>query len=60
MDINKELIVGYKAVQNNVNELIHELKGMEEKYLKLSEEDRKIFTTALERSTINRRTILTI
>ncbi|AIS51686.1 modification methylase MjaIII [Thermoanaerobacter kivui] len=43
MDINKELIVGYKAVQNNVNELIHELKEMEEKYLKLSEEDRKNF-----------------
>ncbi|KHO61022.1 modification methylase [Thermoanaerobacter sp. YS13] len=43
IDINKELIIGYKVIQNNVNELIHELSSMEEKYLKLSEEQRKDF-----------------
>ncbi|MBT1278786.1 DNA adenine methylase [Thermoanaerobacter sp. CM-CNRG TB177] len=43
IDINKELIIGYKVIQNNVNELIDELSSMEEKYLKLSEEQRKDF-----------------
>lgn len=43
MDINKELIIGYKVVQRNVNELIHELSIMEEMYLKLPEQGRKDF-----------------
>ncbi|MDN5277415.1 MAG: adenine methylase [Clostridiales bacterium] len=43
LDINKELIVGYKVVQRNVNELIRELSVMEEMYLKLPEQGRKDF-----------------
>lgn len=40
-DINKELIIGYKVIQNNVDDLVFELNAIEEKYLKLREEQRK-------------------
>ena len=43
LDINKELIVGYWAIQRNVNELIDELRNVEEMYLKLPEHQRKAF-----------------
>ncbi|MDN5331253.1 MAG: adenine methylase [Tepidanaerobacteraceae bacterium] len=43
LDINRELMISYKVIQNNVNELIDELRNIEEKYLKLSEEYRKHF-----------------
>jgi DNA adenine methylase len=42
-DINPELIVGYKTIQNNSKELIEILNRMEKEYLKKSEEDRKEF-----------------
>ncbi|MDI6604610.1 MAG: DNA adenine methylase [Thermoanaerobacteraceae bacterium] len=40
-DVNKELIIGYKVIQNNVDDLVFELNAVEEKYLKLREERRK-------------------
>lgn len=40
-DINKELIIGYKVIQNNFKQLIDELCGLELDYLKRSELDRK-------------------
>ncbi len=40
-DINKELILTYKVIQNNPNNLIKELKKFAEEYLPKSEEDRK-------------------
>jgi DNA adenine methylase len=43
IDINKELIIGFKVIQSNMNELIDELNSLEGKYLKLSEEQRKDF-----------------
>ncbi len=43
MDVNKELIIGYKVIQRNVNELISELSKLQEIYIKLSEEIRKDF-----------------
>lgn len=43
IDSNKELIVGYRAIQNNVEDLIFELKDIESRYLQLSDEDRKEF-----------------
>ncbi|MDE4542155.1 Dam family site-specific DNA-(adenine-N6)-methyltransferase [Thermoanaerobacterium sp. R66] len=43
IDSNKELIVGYKAIQNNVEDLIFELEDIESRYLKLSDEERKEF-----------------
>jgi len=43
IDINKELIVGYKVIQNNVYELIDELVKIEEEYSKLPEEERENF-----------------
>ncbi len=43
LDINKELMIGYKVVQRNVDELIRELSIMQEMYVKLSEEGRKDF-----------------
>lgn len=43
IDINKELIVGYKVVQNDVEKLISRLEKIESKFLKLSQEDRKDF-----------------
>lgn len=42
-DINRELIIGYKVIQNNHKELIEELGEIEDKYLKKSEEERKNF-----------------
>lgn len=42
-DINPELIVGYKTIQNNSKELIEILNKMEKEYLKKSEENRKEF-----------------
>lgn len=42
-DINPELIIGYKTIQNNAKELIAILSQMEKEYLKKSEEDRKEF-----------------
>lgn len=43
IDINKELIVGYKVVQNDVEKLISRLEKIESKFLKLSQEERKDF-----------------
>ena len=42
-DINKELIIGYKVIQNNYKELINELCELEVDYLAKSEDDRKEF-----------------
>jgi len=42
-DINKELIVGYKAIKNNHKELIDELCSIEELFLNKSQEERKEF-----------------
>jgi DNA adenine methylase len=42
-DINPELIVGYKTIQNDSKELIEILCQMEKEYLKKSEDDRKEF-----------------
>jgi DNA adenine methylase len=42
-DINDELIMIYKVVQKNVNELIRELKDIQKEYLNLSEQKRKKF-----------------
>ncbi|MBQ2124361.1 MAG: Dam family site-specific DNA-(adenine-N6)-methyltransferase, partial [Spirochaetales bacterium] len=41
-DINKELINTYSQVKNSCEELILQLNGLQEKYKKLSEEERKI------------------
>lgn len=43
LDINRELIISYIVIQKNVHELIDELKTIEQKYLQLSEEERKHF-----------------
>lgn len=43
MDVNKELIIGYKVIQRNVKELISELSKLQEIYIKLSEEAKKEF-----------------
>jgi len=40
-DINVELIVGYKAIQNNVHDLIYELEKIQDEYIKLPETERK-------------------
>ncbi|MGB9839037.1 DNA adenine methylase [Thermovenabulum sp.] len=42
-DINRELIVCYKVIQNNVNELIYFLSNLEKEYHNYSEEKRKEF-----------------
>lgn len=42
-DINPELIIGYKTIQNNSKELIKILNRMEKEYLKKSEKCRKEF-----------------
>lgn len=42
-DINKELIIGYQVIKNDADELVYELKNIENKYLKLSDEQRKDF-----------------
>jgi DNA adenine methylase len=41
LDINKELVIGYKVIQNNFKQLIDELSELEVDYLKKSEMDRK-------------------
>lgn len=41
LDINEELILVYKTIQNHVEELIELLTKTQELYLKLSEEERK-------------------
>ncbi len=43
LDINRELIVGFKVVKNDLNKLLLELKDYEEKYLSLNHEDREQF-----------------
>jgi DNA adenine methylase len=40
-DINMELIVGYKAIQNDVDDLVCELGKIEKEYIKLTETERK-------------------
>lgn len=40
-DVNPELILAYKTIQNNVEDLIQILGEIQETYLSLSEEDRK-------------------
>jgi len=40
-DINVELILGYKVIQNDVQDLVCELEKIEKEYLKLPETDRK-------------------
>jgi DNA adenine methylase len=42
-DINQELILLYKRIQNDVISLIEELKKIENEYLTLNEEKRKIY-----------------
>ncbi len=42
-DINKELIVGYKVLQNDPKELINHLKNLEIEYTSKNEEERKFF-----------------
>lgn len=42
-DVNKELINVYNVIKNNVEHLILMLSKIEEKYKKLSEEERKVF-----------------
>lgn len=41
MDVNRELIIGYKVIQKNCKELIWRLQLLEEDYLSRSEDDRK-------------------
>lgn len=40
-DVNKELIIGYKVIQNDYKELINALNELEEDYLARSTDDRK-------------------
>jgi DNA adenine methylase len=42
-DINNDLVLTWKVVQKNVNELIDSLHTIQKEYLLLSEEDRKTF-----------------
>lgn len=42
-DINQDLILTYKVVRNNINELVEELLKLQDKYLSLNEEERKDF-----------------
>ena len=41
IDVNSELILGYKVIQNDYKELINELHVLEDTYLSKSEENRK-------------------
>ena len=43
IDINPEVILGYKTIQKNHLDLIESLKEIQDKYISLSEEKRKIF-----------------
>jgi DNA adenine methylase len=40
-DINRELIVGYKVIQNNHRKLINRMEEIEKEYLNKTEEERK-------------------
>lgn len=40
-DINRELVIGYKVIQNNPKELINKLRLIEDMYLKKTKEKRK-------------------
>jgi len=42
-DINKELIVGYKVIQNNHEKLIDGLKEIEKEYLNKTEDERQVY-----------------
>ncbi len=42
-DINPEIILGYKTIQKKSSDLIESLKEIQDKYISLSEEKRKIF-----------------
>ena len=41
LDINQELTLAYKVIQNSVEELIQKLLAIQEKYLSLDQEERK-------------------
>lgn len=41
IDVNRELIIGYKAIQNSAEQLIQQLTRIEENYLSLEDEQRK-------------------
>jgi len=41
LDINRELLIGYQAIQNNPKELIDELRNLESEYIGKNEEERK-------------------
>lgn len=43
IDINRELIIGYKVIQYNPEELINKLADIEKNYLSMEEEQRKVF-----------------
>src|SRR5579883_320156 len=42
-DINTELVLAYKTIQNHVDELIHVLLNLQNKYLSLDEQERTHF-----------------
>ena len=42
-DINQELILLYKTIQKDVHSLVEELKKIENEYLALNEEKRRIY-----------------
>ncbi len=49
-DINRELIVGYKVLQNNPKELITRLNNLEIEYINKNEEERKNYYYAIRDS----------
>jgi len=46
-DINRELVVGYKTIQNNYKELILILQGIESEYIRKNEDNRKKYYYAV-------------
>jgi DNA adenine methylase len=58
-DINAELILAYRAIQQDVDALIAELSALEEHYLGLSEEQRKTFYYRQRESFNEERTTIT-
>jgi len=46
-DINRELVVGYKTIQNNYKELILTLQEIESKYIRKNEDNRKKYYYAV-------------
>lgn len=40
-DVNEELVIAYKTIQENVNELIRKLESMQEEYFALTETDQE-------------------